>query len=226
MVDKVFLFQIAAGRCFCTLLSRLLSHSKTRLGLPLNMRIKQHYSVHLFRALARLDVPTFDDPLVQRQLESASSPSARSSVAWDTVIITSRFITTALQLGSQMFVLMGVLQDQRDGPLLAVLSFTQSFLSWSNMRRSMITSGGDISHFSLSKHVPDDLQCGLQQQKITIMLKCKVSNRSSVILLTARKLLLGPWSNLLPLASVHNHFLLSVSLMCIGRVSSASAQYS
>lgn len=114
-VDKELLFTVAGGRVACTMVARLLSHFKYRVQSPLNKRIKQHYSTHIFRAMARLDVPTFDDPAVQRQMESAWSTTGRSSVCWDTIQLASGVMSTLMRLFSQVSVLMSVLHNQRDG---------------------------------------------------------------------------------------------------------------
>lgn len=92
--------------------------------------------------MARLDVPTFEDAAVQSQLESASSTSWKSSVAWETIQATSGVITTAIQLLSQLSVLITILRDQRDGPLLAVISFTQSLFQWASVSKSVFQSLG------------------------------------------------------------------------------------
>jgi hypothetical protein len=106
------------------------------------MAIKQFYSSHIFHAMARLDVPTSEDPAVQRQLESAWSTSWKSSVAWETIEVTSNVIMTVIRLLSQVSVLIGVLRDQQDGPLLAVLSFSQSLFQWFSVRRFAFKSLG------------------------------------------------------------------------------------
>ncbi|KAF9456687.1 P-loop containing nucleoside triphosphate hydrolase protein [Collybia nuda] len=130
-VDKNILLQVAAGRFACSVLTRILRYGKQKIAIPLNSRIKHFYSVHIFHAMARLDVPTFDDAAVQRQLEQSFPPDSRSSVAWDTVVMTLHIFSTVLQLGSQLSVLNGVLRGQRDGILLAVLSFSHTLFFWS-----------------------------------------------------------------------------------------------
>jgi len=117
-VDKELLFTVAGGRIACTFAARLLGHCKDRVQTPLNKRIKQHYSTHIFRAMARLDVPTFDDPAVQRQMESAWSTTGRSSVCWDTIQMASGIVSTLMRLVSQVSVLTSVLHNQRDGWVL------------------------------------------------------------------------------------------------------------
>ncbi|GLB36684.1 putative (ABC) transporter [Lyophyllum shimeji] len=125
-VDKRLLFEIAAGRLACLFLSRLLRHVRTRCVTPLNHRIKQFYAIHSFRAMARLDVPTFEDDAVQRQLEQAVAPMSHTTIAWDTVATTLRAVTTVVQLVSQLSVLASVLSGQRDGVTLALLSCAQT----------------------------------------------------------------------------------------------------
>lgn len=142
-VNTNILFQIAAGRLACSLVARLLRYGKKRVAVPLNDRIKKYYSVHIFHAMVRLDVPTFDDDAVQQQLEQSFSPNSRSSIAWDTVVMAIQIYSTALQLISQVSVLAGVLRGQRDGFLFATLSFSYAFFRWSSTERSTpMRSGG------------------------------------------------------------------------------------
>jgi hypothetical protein len=144
-VDKALLFQVATGRFACSLVTRVLRYTKQRLAVPLNTRIKQYYSVHMFHAMARLDLPTFDDPKVQRQLELSFPTSSRSSVAWDTVTMILHLVSTALQLISQLSVLTRVLNDQRDGPLLAFLSFSEALFQRGAVRDPFFQRGGQSS---------------------------------------------------------------------------------
>lgn len=102
-------------------------HGKTSIELPLNIKIKQYYSVHIFNSMARLDVPTFEDPMTQRRLEDASTPvQSQNSIAWETLRALFRLVSTALSLISQLFVLVAVVSDQRDGPMYAVMHFAQA----------------------------------------------------------------------------------------------------
>lgn len=143
-VDRDLLFQIAAGRFACSVSGRVLRYGKQQIAIPLNTRIKHFYSVHTFHAMARLDVPTFDDTAVQRQLEQSYPPNSRTSVAWDTVVTTLHIFSSMLQLISQLSVLNGVLRGQRDGLLLAVLSFSHTLFYWSLGSAPYNLTGGAI----------------------------------------------------------------------------------
>ncbi|KAL0564030.1 hypothetical protein V5O48_018025, partial [Marasmius crinis-equi] len=136
-VDKNILLRIAMGRVLCSIITILLSWGKTRVTGPLNIRIRQHYSGYMFQTMARLDLPTFEDSGIQRQLEQVFMPDSRGSVVWQVVTLAVRICTTALQVVSQLSILVTVLRNQRDGPLLAVLSFSQTLLSWGTQNSYM-----------------------------------------------------------------------------------------
>ncbi|KAJ8595027.1 P-loop containing nucleoside triphosphate hydrolase protein [Rhizopogon salebrosus TDB-379] len=129
-VDKAVLIRVAAGRTACTIVARILRYVQSRIMSPLNLSIKRFYIQLLFRSMARLDVPTFEDSAIQRQLESTWSASWGSSVAWSTVSMTTGVAMTVIRLVSQLSVLSAVLREQQDGPLLASLTFVQSLSNW------------------------------------------------------------------------------------------------
>jgi hypothetical protein len=125
------LFSVLTGSLTCTLLARVLELLQHKVVVPLTLRIRLHFSTHIFHAMARLDVPTFADPMVQGQLDS--TPSSRgpfSSVSWELIHTLSGCIVGLLKLTSQAAVLFDVLHDKPDGLLLAILSFGPSALNW------------------------------------------------------------------------------------------------
>ncbi|KAL5535096.1 hypothetical protein ACEPAF_3189 [Sanghuangporus sanghuang] len=137
-VDTTVLTRVAVGRMTVAIVKRLLNHVKSRTMTLLDQRIKAHYSGHIFEAYARLDLPTFEDPIVRRQLEAAEG--GRSSVAWDTVQMLANTFSHVIQLVSQVSVLLSVLRGQRDGTLIAVLSFISPVFQW--MRFQQFVSHG------------------------------------------------------------------------------------
>lgn len=127
-VDRQLLMRVATARITIAFVRRIVNHVKSRCSMLLDQRIKAHYSGHIFEAYARLDVPTFDDPMVQRQLETAAG--GRSTVAWNTVQVITNSVSTVISLVSQLSVLYGVLEGQRDGRMIALVSFISPMLSW------------------------------------------------------------------------------------------------
>lgn len=126
IVDKELLLYASVGRLGCAFAGNVLRYLKTSVEFPLNLRIKKHYSIHIFENMARLDVSTFDDPLVQTRLNTATT-SARSthSLAWDTISVIITILTATVRLTSQLSVLMKVVGGQRDGIVFVVLHFGQ-----------------------------------------------------------------------------------------------------
>lgn len=141
-VDKVILFQVAGGRVACTLVTYLLSDLTSRIGTPLTDKIRQYYSVHVFKTKARMDVPTFADSAIRRQLDCVSSFSVHS-VCWDTIIECSNLINTLVKLASQISVLVNVLHDQPDGPVQALLCFGHSAIQYFAITSPYLSGGGD-----------------------------------------------------------------------------------
>lgn len=126
IVDKELLLYASVGRLGCAFAGNALHYFKSSVEFPLNLRIKKHYSIHIFENMARLDVPTFDDPLVQTRLNTAtaSAPGTRS-LAWDTISVIISLLTATVRLTSQLSVLMKVVGGQRDGVVFVVLHFGQ-----------------------------------------------------------------------------------------------------
>lgn len=137
-MDYNLLFTIAAGRVACGVVTTVLHHLISAVSFPLNSRINQFYSVHLFHSMARLDVPTFDNDATQRQLQNVAQPatgfgpSGSSSVAWTTVRNILRIFSTAVQFIAQIGVVSHILMTQRDGHILAGLTLVCSLLQWRN----------------------------------------------------------------------------------------------
>jgi hypothetical protein len=129
IVDKELLLYASVGRLGCAFVGNALHYFKSSVEFPLNLRIKKHYSIHIFENMARLDVPTFDDPLVQTRLNTAtaSAPSTRS-LAWDTISVIIALLTATVRLTSQLSVLIKVVGGQRDGVVFVVLHFGQELL--------------------------------------------------------------------------------------------------
>ena len=129
-VDKEDLFRICAGRILSSLASRLMMALETWTRRPLTSRIRRHYSGHLFRARARLDLPTYESTSVQRQLDEASQEFFGRTVAWETLEKALVIVRTGMQLTAQTLVLWRVLRDQRDGVLLAFLTLSSQGAYW------------------------------------------------------------------------------------------------
>jgi hypothetical protein len=147
-VEKAFLIRIAVGRCITIFAIRLFTYVQDRVQSPLNLRIKRYYALRTFWAMARLDVPTFEDDVVQQQLQQSVSHSSRTSIAWDVVSTFLKIGSSAMRLFAQIAVLASVLSEQRDGHLLLMLTFAHLFMEWlSNYHGMLQRSGGESTSF-------------------------------------------------------------------------------
>ncbi|KAH6911178.1 HlyB/MsbA family ABC transporter [Coprinopsis sp. MPI-PUGE-AT-0042] len=141
-VDKYFLIRIAIGRTITTVTARLFSYVQSRVAIPLNLRIKRYYALRTFWAMARLDLPTFEDDLIQQQLQQSVSHSSRSSIAWDVVSTFLKIGSAAIRLISELWVLTKILEDQPDGNLLLILAAVQLGIEWYGKYYSMLEKRG------------------------------------------------------------------------------------
>ncbi|KAH9891331.1 P-loop containing nucleoside triphosphate hydrolase protein [Cubamyces lactineus] len=130
-VDNDRLLHICTARIACTIASRLLATLNSRIEHSLLWRIRKFYGAHLFRARARLDVPTSETPSIQRQLDDVEQPSPfMRPVAWETLNMIVGFVRAGMQASTQVFVLAQTLSAQRDGWLLAGLTMSAKTLHW------------------------------------------------------------------------------------------------
>ena len=140
-VDKELLLYASVGRVGCAFAGYALQYFRSSVEFPLNLNIKKHYSIHIFECMARLDVPTFDDPLVQTRLDTATNSSrSNHSLAWDTITVVVAISAAIVRLASQLSVLVKVVGGQRDGIALVVMHFGQALF------RNSFTTGFGLFH--------------------------------------------------------------------------------
>jgi hypothetical protein len=137
-VDTRLLTKIACGRVFCAAAEQILETASWKVSTALNGRIRRFYSAHIFHSVARLDVPTWDDPVVSAQID-AIIPKDSNTIAWGAITSIVQTWSTVVNLFSQTAVLVGVLQEQRDGFLLSMISFAGEVIMCFNL-----TFVGDI----------------------------------------------------------------------------------
>ncbi|KAI0288520.1 HlyB/MsbA family ABC transporter [Russula brevipes] len=127
-LDTRFLFRVACGHAFCSAADHFLYYASNTLSSVLNRRSRQYYSTHIFRAMARLDVPTCDDPAVTSQI-NGFSPRSPHTTSWTAILTLVGTASALIRLFSQSAVLFGILRGQRDGLLFALLTFSSNLVS-------------------------------------------------------------------------------------------------
>lgn len=141
-VDTDHLIRIAGGRVLCAAAEQILDAASWKVSTALNGRIRQFYSTHIFHSVARLDVPTWDDPVVAAQIDSVI-PKDSNTIAWAAITCLVQTGSTVVRLFSQTAVLMGVLRGQRDGLLLSLLSFAGDAFTCFNFTYAGDIGGGE-----------------------------------------------------------------------------------
>ncbi|KAH8996474.1 P-loop containing nucleoside triphosphate hydrolase protein [Lactarius hatsudake] len=118
-IDTRLLFWVAGGRALCTAVELALGYASEKVITSFDARARQFYSGSIFHSMARLDVPTWDDPAVSSQVRQNTPDTPIVLSAIMTVVETG---TAFLRLFSEGAVLLRILQDQGDGSLLALAS--------------------------------------------------------------------------------------------------------
>ncbi|KAI0666838.1 P-loop containing nucleoside triphosphate hydrolase protein [Trametes maxima] len=129
-VDKDRLVYICFARIACSVFSYLLELAESYAIRALVWRIRNWSDAHVFRARARLDLPTYDTSVVQQQLADVTSDSSQWPLIWETLYMTITLVRTIGQALLQIWVLGHTLNGQRDGWLLGGISVTAQTFDW------------------------------------------------------------------------------------------------
>ncbi|KAH9028877.1 HlyB/MsbA family ABC transporter [Lactarius pseudohatsudake] len=142
-VDASLLFRVAGGRALCTAAEYALGYASGKVTTALSARVRQFYSGRIFRSMARLDVPTWDDPSVSSQIQALQPRfSGSESVALTAIVTPVETGSAFLRMFSEGAVLFRVLREQGDGSLLVLASLACEALSYFALRSGSIRSLG------------------------------------------------------------------------------------
>ena len=145
-VDVNFLFWVAGGRALCTAVDHLLYYTLVRLDGAVDTRSRTLYWGRIFRSMARLDVPTWNDPAVSSHVSSLSPRTTDpDTAAWSAIKAVVEMGSTFLRLFSEAVVLFRVLQDHGDGALVVLASAASEAVSFIAFSDS-ITLGESMRH--------------------------------------------------------------------------------
>lgn len=147
----------------------------------LEQRIRQHFDQHLFRARARLDLPTSEDPAVQHQLKNAMpSNGQRVAVsAWNNCLFLLR---ATAKVTSQIGVHVKLLHEQPNGMLLATLIFVMAWIDQAGaFYHGPVTARGRWLQFCDYISVLSDryYKFGLRLRRTKTIYACKDTRSSS-----------------------------------------------
>ncbi|KAG1881161.1 P-loop containing nucleoside triphosphate hydrolase protein [Suillus subluteus] len=141
-VDTTVLVHFAVAHLICTVAMRFLRYSKTCIIPPLSLYIKKFYHERTFHSTAHLDVPTFQTIRCSRTLHNSSFALGHWStpVAWKIIEGSTDIAMMLIRLLSQLLVLITVMWEQQDGPLLVVLGFFHHVSPWYSTGQAVVRS--------------------------------------------------------------------------------------
>ncbi|KAH9030697.1 hypothetical protein EDB85DRAFT_1891504 [Lactarius pseudohatsudake] len=103
----------------------------TEMPASLEARSRLFYSRRIFRSMARLDAPTWDNPAVSSHISALFTKFNDSdAVAWTAITTLTETGSAFLGMFSEAEVLFGVLQGQGDGSLLVLVSLASVAVSF------------------------------------------------------------------------------------------------
>lgn len=147
--DTRFLLRVVCGRAFCSAAGHFLYYACYTLSSVLNRRSRLYYSSHVFHAVARLDLPTWDDPAVSSQI-TALFPPSQLTVSWAVILTFVNTVSAVVRMCSQTVILFGVLRGQKDGFSFALLTFSSNLISYLNYSTTYPLSRSKVSHADVS----------------------------------------------------------------------------
>jgi hypothetical protein len=176
-VDAHFLFRVAGGRALCAAAEQVLEYASAKLNTAIEVRSRKLYWGRIFRSMARLDVPTWDDPAVSSHISSLSPRMPEpDTVAWAAIKSLMETGSAFLRMFSEAAVLFRVLWGQGDGSLLVLSSLASegvSFLAF----KGVINLGHSMRDIP-SSACPDDaiFQVGPLSHAIAIISRWRASS--------------------------------------------------
>ena len=175
-VDVHFLFLVAGGRSLCSAAEHLLSYASGKLDTAIDNRSRKVYWGRIFRSMARLDVPTWNDPAVHSHINSLTPRSTESdTIAWLAIRSLVKMGAAFLRMFFEAAVLFRVLQEHGHGYLVVLASVASEAVSF-------LASSDDITLGDSMRDIPfsvsdDDpgFQAGLPSHAIAIISEWRAS---------------------------------------------------
>ena len=125
-LDVELLIFTSVGRLCCVIARAIFEHLESRLQIPLDQLMREHFEKNVFSVSADLDVPTYQDKVVQGKLETTSTgPYGRYGIAWESLSVIIGLLSAVTRLVAQLGVLAKVVGSQQDGISFATMHFFQ-----------------------------------------------------------------------------------------------------
>ena len=125
-LDEKLLIFTSIGRLCCAVAKAVLGYWEQKLQVPLDLLMREHFDKHVFSVRANLDVPTYDDKVVQGRLEATSRGShGTRGIAWESISVILGLFSSVARLVTELGVLAKVVGSQQDGISFAAVHLGQ-----------------------------------------------------------------------------------------------------
>ena len=140
-VDEDLLIFASVGRLCCAVARAFLDNWDQNLQLPLDQLMREHFEKNVVSVSADLDLPTFQDKVVQSKLESTGGVHyGRYGIAWEALSSIIGLLSATLRLVAELCVLATIVGGQRDGVTFATMHIFQELF------RFLLTPNWAFSH--------------------------------------------------------------------------------
>ena len=177
-VDEQLLIFASVGRLCCVIARSFLEYAEQTLQVPLDQLMGEHFERNVFSVRADLDVPTFQDKVVQGKLEATLRgplivPYGRYGFQWESLSISIGLLSAVTRLIAQLGVLVKVVGIQQGGISFAIIHCGRElseFLlkpDWAFSFTNGLSS--DSLSFGGSKFTDNFIKLGLRLLMMSIM---------------------------------------------------------
>ncbi|KZW02375.1 P-loop containing nucleoside triphosphate hydrolase protein [Exidia glandulosa HHB12029] len=128
-VDERWLVYIVLGRWLCALTQQLANVLSQRSSVPIQKRLRMQFTRHILKAHLRIDVPTYNDTAITRQLES-SFGRGNAEQAWGIISTIVRVVMSLVNFVTSLGVLSLLLWSHQESLPLAVVSIAGPLVSY------------------------------------------------------------------------------------------------
>jgi len=125
-LDEKLLIFTCIGRLGCAFCKAILGYCERKLQVPLDLLMREHFDKSVFNVRVDLDVPTYDDKVVQGKLEATSRGSQGTrGIAWESISVILGLFSSVTRLVTELGVLAKVVGSQQDGIYFAAVHLGQ-----------------------------------------------------------------------------------------------------
>lgn len=125
-IDEELLIFATVGRLCCAIARATLGTLEQKIQVPLDQLTREHFERHVFSVGADLDVPTYQDKIVQGKMNATSKGNySRYGIPWESISAIMGLLSAITRLVTELGVLAKIVGSQQDGISFVIAHFFQ-----------------------------------------------------------------------------------------------------